>query len=155
MTGFDLGTVGFPSPERLLPHKAPMVLIDEISAWDGSCVVVRARVRARQLIVVDGLTSTLMCIEYMAQAVGCAEGLLRRAEGTPAVHRGLLLGTREAVFDVGMIAVGEELTISATSRFSGARMASYACNVVCGTKRVAHAELNVYVGDDAEKNTGE
>lgn len=140
-----------PNPAELLPHDGPMVLLDRVASWDGKTVVVHATLRRRHGFVgEDGVASALVCIEYMAQAIGCAEGLKRREQDGEAITVGLLLGTREMKLDIDELVAGDELVVRATHGFSSARLASYSCEVRRGDQRIASADLNVFAGSAEE-----
>ncbi len=143
----------FPAPEDLLPHAAPMVLVDEVLSWNGETIVVKATLRDRHGFVEDGVAPALVCVEYMAQAIGCAEGLKNRESQAAPVTVGLLLGTRELRLDVDQLRCGQELAISAKHAFSSARLASYHCEVSCEGQRLAAADLNVFAGSAEELST--
>ena len=59
--------MSFPPVSELLPHDAPMILVDELVEFDGTTAVVLARVRQGQPWVQDGRVPATFCIEYMAQ----------------------------------------------------------------------------------------
>jgi predicted hotdog family 3-hydroxylacyl-ACP dehydratase len=141
----------FPTPTDLLPHDPPMVLVDRVESWDGTSIVVNATLRPRHGFVDErGVASSLVCIEYMAQAIGCAEGLKRREQAGDEITVGLLLGTREMSIEVDELAAGDVLRIRATHGFSNARLAKYSCEVHRGEQRIAVADLNVFAGNEQE-----
>jgi predicted hotdog family 3-hydroxylacyl-ACP dehydratase len=74
--------VSCPSPDALLPHAPPMVLLDEVVGFDGDVVRCRRTVRSGQPFVVEGRLPALVGLELLAQAA--------------AVHRALSSGGRAA-----------------------------------------------------------
>ena len=122
----ELASGGFPEVAQLLPHEPPMLLVDELIAWDGVEAVVSARVRAGQPFAVDGEIPATVCLEYMAQAIGCAAGMSERALGR-RVSVGLLLGTRDLRLEVDTLRVGDRLQIRAAKDHADDALARYTC----------------------------
>lgn len=90
----------FPPPEALLPHRAPMVLVDRVCAFDAAAQTLTAETEiSPQSLFFDarlGGVPAYVAIEYMAQTVGCFAGLFDLAQTPPRVPAvGFVLGTRK------------------------------------------------------------
>lgn len=97
---------------ELVPHRPPMILIDEALGMEGDCF--RARVRIRPGIpffsAAEGGVPAWAGLEYMAQTVGAYSGALGLARGG-AVKPGMLLGTRDYSASVPVFPDGAELEV--------------------------------------------
>lgn len=126
--------------ETLIPHRPPMVLVDEILAFDGEAKSVTAAVTIR-----PEWCESWVAIELMAQTAAALAGLQDRAEGyTGAPRPGFLLGTRKLTLRIPQFAVGQRYLIQATSLFSDQESASFACTIMKDETVVAEATLNAY-----------
>jgi predicted hotdog family 3-hydroxylacyl-ACP dehydratase len=83
----------YPPVAELVPHEAPMILVDELVEWSPTHARVRAQVRRGGPFVDAGQLPGTILLEYMAQAVAVAEGMSGRVSGRGDI--GVLLGVRE------------------------------------------------------------
>lgn len=93
-------SASFPPPEALLPHRAPMVLVDRVCAFSLAEQTLTAETEiSPQSLFFDarlGGVPAYVAIEYMAQTVGCFAGLYDLAQTPPrAPAVGFVLGTRK------------------------------------------------------------
>ncbi len=140
----------FPPVAELLPHAAPMVLVDEVvDAADGR-VAARVTLRPDSPFVEDGRVPAVVAIEYMAQTIGTYAGLRARAAGRPP-RIGFLLGTRDLTLEVDAFAVGDELRIEARHVWGDEQIGSFQCEVLRGGRTLASALVNVYEGDEVPR----
>ncbi len=107
----------YPPLQSILPHRPPMILIDELVHWDEREVVCSVTIRDDAPFVVDGRVPALVSIEYFAQTVAAFYGYLAR-------HRqqftmGMLLGTRELELRTDFFHVGDALTITGRELWNG------------------------------------
>lgn len=139
-----------PSPEELLPHAEPMILLDGLLSWDGTTARFSAKIR-RGCPLVDrsanpAVLPATSLLEYLAQAAGCVSGLVQREKGN-TVLVGYLLGTRELTLHVASLSVGDELELEAARLFGEDRLGSLHCVARRGNEVVAEATLNVLAGE--------
>lgn len=134
---------GYPPVAQLIPHEAPMILVDELVAWTPTHAQVRAHVRRGGPFVVDGQLPATILLEYMAQAVAVADGMTGRVSGRREI--GLLLGVRELNLEVDAVAIGELLDIHVAHRFSDGTLASYDCEVRRAQQVLARGTVNVMI----------
>ena len=138
----------YPSVDELVPHDAPMILVDELVEWSPTEALVRATVRSGGAFVVDGRVPGTVLLEYMAQAIAVADGMSARITGKTDV--GLLLGTRELSLACDHVAVGDVLDVRVRQEFADASVARYACEVARAGDRLADAVVNVMLAPPDE-----
>lgn len=134
--------------EKLLPHAAPMLLLDRVSAYSQTEVVAQVTMRPdHPLAKAEGVPAHVG-IELMAQSCGAHVGALALAEGRP-VRIGFLLGTRRYQASRDWFGFGETLTITARVVLLEDVMGVYDCRIEQGDgSLLAEAQLNLYQPDD-------
>jgi predicted hotdog family 3-hydroxylacyl-ACP dehydratase len=95
---------------ELLPHRPPMVLIDEACGMEGEFFLAKVRITPASPFFSGGGVPSWVGLEYMAQTVAAFSGALGKAEGG-AIKVGMLLGTREYTVETPLFADGEELAV--------------------------------------------
>lgn len=97
-------------PDSILPHREPMLLIEEILVLDDRCAVTRS-VATEKWPLYDGRNvSAIVLIELVAQTSGIHNGFIReKREGSAAGTRGWIVGIRQARFWVDTLPVGTQL----------------------------------------------
>jgi predicted hotdog family 3-hydroxylacyl-ACP dehydratase len=138
-----MGMIPLPAIAEVVPHSAPMILLDEILGFDGSRIRCRTTVRTDSLFVEEGRVRAIVALEYMAQAVAAIAGMQGRAAGAPP-RVGYVLGTREMTLQAGHFLVGDELLVEAEEVWTDGRMGSFRCTVSRDGLRLAEASINVY-----------
>ena len=139
--------------ETLLPHKKPMVLIDDVidysldEKWLRSCVTI-----SKDSIFFDNRLkgiSSIVGIEYMAQTIGCF-AFLKRGQEEPKI--GFLLGTRLYNNKLSLFKEGEYYEILVKEFFSSEDIVSFECFIYNEEKdEVASATINVYQPENIEE----
>lgn len=136
--------LGLPPLAELLPHAPPMVLLDEVLAFDGATARCGLTVRPGSMFVESGRVRAVVALEYMAQAVAVCASLRSRARGEPAGQAGYLVGARELRLEAAGFEVGDALEVEATLEFDGRELGSFACALSRRGERLASGVLNVY-----------
>ena len=136
----------YPPVAELLPHRPPMILIDEILEITDTAVRARVVLTDQSPFVEDGAVSSLVSIEYMAQSIAAFAGASRRQRGEPVI-RGYLIACREMTMVVDALAVGDELEVVATQIWHDEKLGNFDCSVTRRGETVARAWLSVYQGD--------
>jgi len=133
----------------VLPHSGPMILLDEVVAFDGAGVRCRVTIRPGSMFVDHGRVPAIVALEYMAQAAAAHAGLEGQSRGEgPRV--GYILGTRELSLEVDDFEVGDELVVEARRLEGDERLVRFRCIVTRQGERVASADLNVLRGHGKE-----
>jgi predicted hotdog family 3-hydroxylacyl-ACP dehydratase len=84
-------------PDRFLPHRGHMLLIDEILALDDSGAVTRSVVRGKWPFFDGQSVKSIVLIELVAQTAGVHNGWVReKLHGPAADRRGWIVGIRKA-----------------------------------------------------------
>jgi len=133
----------------LLPHAAPMVLLDAVLGWDHGQARAVVSIRSDSPFCEPGQgVPAHVGIEYMAQTCGVYAGLEATSQGLP-LRLGYLLGTRRFQAAVGWFREGDRLEISVAEVFRDQSMGVFDCRIDCAGREVAAARLNLYQPEDA------
>ena len=124
-----------------LPHRPPMLLIDDIVEITEQRAVCRATIHPDCVFAIDGAVHPAAMIEFVAQACAIYASAVSAGDGPPRL--GLIMACREAAFAVEGFAVGDELTIVASKAFGGNTMASFTGTVSRGDALCATIQLSV------------
>jgi predicted hotdog family 3-hydroxylacyl-ACP dehydratase len=134
-----------PDIERLVPHRAPMLLIDRIVEATEDAVTAETRIDPQCIFAVgnEGVPS-YVGLEMMAQTVCAFDGLRRFEEGLPP-PLGFLLGCRRYTVRRPYLVPCAVLTITARMLLHDGDMASFDCSIRDDdTTKFAEGALNVY-----------
>lgn len=116
-------------PAALLPHEAPMVLLDEVLSAGQEGAVAALTIQADDRFVRAGLgVPAHVALEWMAQTCGVFAGHEAVTARTP-VRQGLLLGTRRFQAARAWFMPGERLTVHAALVLREAGMGVFDCTV--------------------------
>lgn len=127
---------------ELLPHEAPMILLDEVIEYSGTSLRARVTITESSMFLDQDGVPAYIGLEYMAQACGAHAGLMARDAGAP-VRIGFLLGTRRYMVLIPRFRLGDQLTVSVEMTYSDSEMGSFACRIDANDKLAAEAQLNV------------
>lgn len=127
---------------ELLPHEAPMVLLDRVLSFDESSLVAQVRIRPDSMFCTDVGVPGWIGIEYMAQAVAAHAGMKALQRGKAPVI-GYLLGTRAYRGEIGTFPVGTRLTVHVEVIFVEQSLGAFACRIETD-RTIASATINVY-----------
>ncbi len=142
--------MSYPSPDELLPHSPPMVLVDEVLDWRPGAARCRLRLGPSSPLVVGGRVRAAASVEYMAQCVGVCTALGARAAGEP-LRMGYLVGVRTMDLAVGHFEVGDDLVVEAVEDYSGQELAFFRCAVLRRGEVAASATLSIYRTDEPRR----
>ena len=142
----------FPPVMDLLPHRAPMLLLERVLAADDEAIEVEFTVPAAGWFLDDdGGMPAWLGVELMAQAIAAHVGFEASARGRPP-RPGVLLGTR--VFRAGSarLAAGTRLTITARLALRDeSGFAAYDCHIAGPDGAWATATVKAYQPADFMK----
>ena len=131
----------------LLPHAAPMILLDQVTAWDEDSLTAAVTITPTTRFATPGKgVAAHIGIEWMAQACGAFAGMQAKTTGHP-VQPGFLLGTRDFTADRPWFTIGETLTVSARRVFLESGMAVFDCRILTNKTTCASARLTVFQPD--------
>lgn len=129
--------------ERLLPHAAPMLLLDEVLGYDEDSVVVAVTIRPDNPFATPSGVPAHVGMEMMAQACGAWVGTHRLANDE-VVRLGYLLGTRQFEATRDWFSLNERLEIFARLVFQDQGMGVFECRISSCGEVLAEANLNLY-----------
>lgn len=134
----------------LLPHARPMILIDEVVAWDGAVMKTGLTIHAGMPFFEAGKgVPAHVAIEFMAQSCGAFIGM-EAMESGEKVRIGFLLGTRNFTASRSWFPEHARLTVAVSISFRDAGMGVFECAVSQGDEAVAEASLTLHQPDDAQ-----
>ena len=136
----------FPSIMQLIPHREPMILLDEMLGWSQGQSKCRVTVRDGARFVEDGRLETPLLMEHMAQAVAVCLGY-QAFRGGHGIRVGMIVGCRTFESFTAAAFVGEELIVSAEQRGANASVSGFECEVERDDDCIARAYLTLYYGD--------
>ena len=142
-----------PPIEELLPHRAPMLLIDAVTEFEGNRIRCVATPRANAWYAADdGAMPAWIGIELMAQAVAAHVGLSARREGRPP-KPGVLLGTRVYQAAVAHFEPDRQLLLEGVQTFhESGGLACYDCRIQSETGAcLASAALTAFEPADFDQ----
>lgn len=135
------------TPEELLPHRPPMLLLTSSGAADKDTVTAQCVIgeTCRLFKLPNGRYGAWILIELMAQTIGLYAGLKNRSEGS-APRVGFLLGTRQFEVHVGDLSDGDVIDLSARCVFysDGELPCQFDCRARRNGREIAAANLTVY-----------
>lgn len=135
-------------PDSILPHREPMMLIEEILVLNDSCAVTRS-VAADEWPLCDGReVSALVLIELVAQTSGIHNGFIReKREGAGAGTVGWIVGIRQARFWVDTLPVGTQLVTRTENQMEFEGFRDIFGTVEIGGQMVAEIALQLLRAD--------
>ncbi len=136
----------YPPMEALLPHRAPMILLDAVEADARDSIACRVAVHAASPFVENGHVPAVIAIEYMAQCVAAYAGL-RAVRNERPVRVAYLIGASPIEFSVDGLRVGENLRVEARRIWGDNSLGKFECSVDSQGRRVASGLLTVFQGD--------
>ena len=141
--------MAFPPLDEILPHRPPMLLLDAMTAAEEEFVSCTVTVRENAPFVRAGAASSLLAVEYFAQAVAAlfAYKASRAPAGADAPFHGLLLGVRDLDLAVSLLRVGDLLAVDCREQWASGPVAQYHCALTRGTERLAAGAITVLRGD--------
>jgi predicted hotdog family 3-hydroxylacyl-ACP dehydratase len=138
------------TPAQTLPHRPPMLLIDEILDYEAESVRCLVRITRDSLYCADGGVPAWVGLEYMAQAMGVYSGieLLQKGE---APRIGFLLGTRRYESAVPAFAIGAQLEVSArVTLWEEDNLYAFDCAIVESGRKLAWGEIKAFRPRDVQ-----
>lgn len=135
--------------EEVLPHKPPMILIDDIVDIEQEGLAARVRIGedSRFYESLRGVP-VWVGLEYMAQTVAAHVGTLALMQGE-AVRIGLLLGTRRYETTTKYFALGQLLHVQVRRVLDEGGLGQYRCQITTGEDQMmAKANVNAFMPKD-------
>lgn len=143
----------FPAVSELVPHVAPMLVLDRLVEWEPGRARAEATVRASTSLAWRGHIRGSALLEYMAQAVAACLGY-EAYQGGEGVRVGMVIACRSFEAHCARIECGERLTIS-VERVRGSDFVSHFDGEVRGEDdEVLATSTMTLVHGDPRKQSG-
>ena len=141
--------------EKVLPHKKPMVLVDDIIEYDleKHSVSVLVKINENKVFFDNSINGVpaVVGIEFMAQAIGCYSYFLHNMQ-PPKI--GFLLGTRLYENKIPCFENGKSYTVTAKEVFTDYELVSFECFIYNENKECAKSVINAYLPSDEKDFIG-
>lgn len=153
-------TIAMPAIEDLVPHAAPMLLIDRVCDAGPNHLQAEVEINETSMFYEKGHgVPTYVGIEYIAQTVAAYAGWRSKQsepDASPAI--GYLLGTRKMTLTRDWFESGTRLDIYVENIFEDGEMGVFKGEIHArggdGDDVIVAAQINVYQpGDTAQKTT--
>lgn len=126
-----------------LPHRPPMLFLDEILELDPAGIVTRTTLREDFILAREGgRVSPLVAVEIFAQAAA-AYFAAHTADAASATMQGALLGARSFSASVDAFRVGDQLVARVRQAWGTAGLAQFDCTLYRDGELVAEGAINV------------
>ena len=131
--------------EDYLPHRPPMLLIDELVEVNDTKAVVRTTIKPDCVFARDGVVHPAAMIEFMAQCCAILIGARPSGQGP---RLGFIISCREVNFMVDRFAVGDALVLTAAKIHGQEALAVFNCTVsrdgvTCATMQLSAVDAEV------------
>ena len=136
----------FPSVASLVPHEAPMILIDKLIHADANSVHCQVHINSQSQFFEsqNKAVGAWVGIEYMAQAIAAWSGYQHVLQQRPS-SIGFLLGSRRYHCEAAFFHEGDVLDIYAEQLLENEGMGVFSCSIKNKKELLASAQLNVFV----------
>lgn len=102
----------FPAVAELVPHQAPVLALEEVTAWELGHAQGKLTIRASNPFARNGIVHTVMSLEYMAQCVAACLGMEAYISGVN-VRVGMVIACRKMAIMQPLLRVGDTYTVKA------------------------------------------
>jgi len=141
------------SIEAVLPHAAPMILLDELLSFDEESGTCRHRITEESLLYNDSLLGvpSYVGIEYMAQSIAAYANANEIQQGRQ-VEIGFLVSTRKYKCEFPVFKTGMELIVTVTRLYRDeSGLSAFDCVIVVNDQQIASARVNVFQPENPAK----
>ncbi len=140
------------SVNELVPHRAPMILIDQIIKHSPNNLITQVHITTESPYY-DAQTlgvPNYVGIEYMAQSIAALAGAEAKAKGEE-IRIGFLLGSRKLVMDIPQYDLGQTYQVEVTRLYQeDSGLAVFDCYISHQGKQVSSANVNVFQPKDTK-----
>ncbi len=130
--------------EKLIPHRLPMRLVDELLEVDGKSAVVAAQIPANcPLVDASGKLEEVALVELIAQSHAALSGYYDQLEARQ-VRQGFLVGVNKAEW-FASAHVGDQLLIKIDTLAEVESFIVASGEIWCGETMIAKGELKAWL----------
>jgi predicted hotdog family 3-hydroxylacyl-ACP dehydratase len=137
---------------ELLPHRAPMILIDGLLTHETDSLVTWVQIGPDSPFFDEALggVPNYVAIEYMAQSIAALAGLEAKCRGEP-IRVGFLLGSRKLALHAPLFKAGKTYQTKVTRLYQeDSGLAVFDCQILDADLLVASANVNVFQPQDTQ-----
>ncbi|PKI14353.1 3-hydroxylacyl-ACP dehydratase [Colwellia sp. 12G3] len=137
--------------EAVVPHKHPMILIDELVAYSDLIAQCSLKITSKSNFYNDSTQSvpSYVAIEYMAQSIAAFANANEKDQGGK-VAIGFLVSSRKLKVFVSEFTLGMQLIVSIEQLYAEeSGLSAFDCFIEHDGKRVAEAKINIFQPQDA------
>ena len=138
--------------EDLIPHRAPMVLIDKLIAYQADHVTAQVTIEATSPYFDDALNGVpnYVGIEYMAQTIAALAGIEAK-QAKRDIRLGFLLGSRKLVLNQNRYQLDHIYQIHVQRLYQEeSGLAVFECKITEQDDLIASANVNVFQPQDTQ-----
>jgi len=132
----------FPPIEEILPHRSPLLLLEEVLSWEGERIECSATLPPGAPFVHGDYAAGIVMLEHMAQGAAAFAGMLARERGEK-IRIGFLVAVREMDLTRDRVRVGSRLLVDAVRVWGDAKLGHFRCSVREHDRVCARAALSV------------
>ncbi len=131
--------------EDLLPHRAPMLLIDQVLEVDRTRAVTRSVAAETWPLADRGGVHPLILVELAAQAAGVCNGWDRIVtQGLDSDQMGFLVAIKRARFLIDRIPCGSPVVATATNTHNFENLREISCVLHLGQRLIGEVTLQLF-----------
>lgn len=154
----ELQTFELPTPlsqlsvAEVVPHRAPMILIDELVAHETDSLITQTNITTDSPYFDETLNAVpnYVGIEYMAQSVAALAGVEAKKRGD-IIRVGFLLGSRKLKMHIPNYQLGESYRTHVSRLYQEeSGLAVFDCQIFHHDTLVAEANVNVFQPQDTQ-----
>lgn len=139
--------------EQLLPHAAPMILLDSLVSADEEQAVCLVNITPDSAFYNSqrNAVASYIGIEYMAQAIAAYAGVLAHAQ-CEAIRIGFLIGSRKVKIHHSEFKLGATLLVTVVKLYQEeSGLSVFDCKIECQGQLYVEAKLNVFQPQNPEQ----
>jgi len=138
-------TISDLSLEDLLPHRGPMLLVDEVLEVDRSHARTLCRVRRDWPMAGEHGVHPLILVELAAQTAGVCNGWDRiQTKGLDSEKMGWLVGIKKTEMFIDILPFGAEIIVSAENSYSFENLREVCCEQHLGGTLIGRSTLQLF-----------
>lgn len=124
---------------KLLPHKDPFILIDELKHVDDDVAFAQVRITADSAFCEGGSVPNYVGIEYIAQTIGLFSGYHDQGAGEAGI--GFLLSVRDCEFFCDSFHTGQDLNVEVKVDLIEGALATFVGSIWWNSKLLVTAKV--------------
>ncbi|MGS0679930.1 ApeP family dehydratase [Shewanella sp. 125m-7] len=149
---FDSNTLTEQDVADFIPHRQPMILIDQLLSHSHDSLLTQTNISATSPYFDSNLNGVpnYVGIEYMAQSIAALAGVEAHLRDD-IIRVGFLLGSRKLKMHISQFELGQSYQTKVTRLYQEeSGLAVFDCQILHNQAVVAEANVNVFQPQDAQ-----